>query len=139
MHNRRFLVSSWPVLFCVLLTILNDHYLKYSSLSGFVTGKISDFAGLFFFPFLLKDISNCFPFPPRHRNHRKIFLCILIITAVLFSLLKTAAEFRELFSSLYQNLFHTHVQVVPDLSDLAALIALYGSFLYYNRIREAYE
>jgi hypothetical protein len=33
------------------LLILNDHVLK-SAMPGLVTGKLSDFAGLFFFPFL---------------------------------------------------------------------------------------
>jgi hypothetical protein len=41
-------------LFAVAVLIVNDHVLKHR-FPGLVTGKLSDFAGLFFFPLLLVD------------------------------------------------------------------------------------
>lgn len=52
------LVRPWPVLAMVLLG-LNDHWWKESGLlPGWLTGKLSDFAGLFFFPLLLVTLWN---------------------------------------------------------------------------------
>ncbi len=45
------LLRPWVVA-SVLLLIVNDHALK-MAYPGFVTGKLSDFAGLLFFPYLL--------------------------------------------------------------------------------------
>lgn len=53
---RRFLCEHPLVLTAVFLVAVNDHILKQSVLAGAVTGKLSDFAGLFFFPFLLLDL-----------------------------------------------------------------------------------
>jgi hypothetical protein len=36
---------------CILVLLLNDHLLK-GTIPSILTGKLSDFAGLFFFPFL---------------------------------------------------------------------------------------
>jgi len=51
--GHRDLAHPLPLLAVVVLC-LNDHFLKGSGLlPGWLTGKLSDFAGLFFFPILL--------------------------------------------------------------------------------------
>ncbi len=39
-----------PVAMAIVVTAINDHFLK-AACPGALTGKISDFGGLFFFPF----------------------------------------------------------------------------------------
>jgi hypothetical protein len=52
------LVRPWPVLALVVLAV-NDHVLKGSgAVPGWATGKLSDFAGMLFFPLLLVTLWN---------------------------------------------------------------------------------
>ena len=65
---------------------LNDHVLKGAGvLPAWVTGKLSDFAGLFFFPVLLFALS-AFVHPPRHRLHRATILGVA--TGAVFAAVK---------------------------------------------------
>lgn len=70
--------------------VVNDHVLK-ARFPGFVTGKLSDFAGLVFFPLLLVALTEValrvlrrFTAPSR----RALWICVLLTGAV-FSLTKT--------------------------------------------------
>lgn len=69
----------------VLLLLLNDHFLK-STVPSVLTGKLSDFAGLFFFPFLLSLPSAVLAAPLR--NARSVGAASFLITAVWFSVAK---------------------------------------------------
>ena len=52
----RLFTRPWPVAAAVLL-VVNDHLLKGAGvLPGWLTGKLSDFAGLFFAPLLLAEL-----------------------------------------------------------------------------------
>jgi hypothetical protein len=70
--------------------VVNDHVLK-ARFPGLVTGKLSDFAGLVFFPLLLVALTEValralgrFTRPSR----RALLVCVLL-TGVVFSLTKT--------------------------------------------------
>lgn len=66
-----------PVAIAAVATLaLNDHVLKHAY-PGFLTGKLSDVAGMIFFPLLLA----CF--------HRRGLAIACIATAIVFSLVKT--------------------------------------------------
>jgi len=47
--------SIWPIYLSAILLILNDHILKYEY-PGFVTGKLSDIAGVFLVTLLLRTL-----------------------------------------------------------------------------------
>jgi hypothetical protein len=47
--------TTWPLLLSVFLLILNDRVFKYS-FPGIVTGKISDFSGIFLIVLVLRDV-----------------------------------------------------------------------------------
>src|SRR5688572_14818396 len=50
----------WPLAAVILLAV-NDHVLKGSGLlPNWLTGKLSDFAGLFLFPLLVTALLDCF-------------------------------------------------------------------------------
>jgi hypothetical protein len=74
-----------PVAIVAVATLaLNDHVLKHAY-PGFVTGKLSDVAGMIFFPLLLA----CF--------HRRGLVLACIATAVVFALVKTMPWANELY------------------------------------------
>ena len=112
----------------LLLTFANDHYLKYQ-FPGFVTGKISDFAGLFFFPFFVSALVEIIFYKSFKLEKLVIkhFLIILFMTDLIFILLKYT-HLRTVFTELFSYYFF-NIRIVPDYSDL---IALGGNFAAYK-------
>ena len=100
----------------VFLLLINDLYLKYEY-HNYLTGKLSDFAGLFAFPYFF----SCF-FPKRIKS-------IYIFTALLFVFWKS--EFSQsLFDVAHAN--GIGINRVVDYSDLFALFMLPFSYQYWN-------
>lgn len=106
-YSRGAELLAWPVLLAIALTAANDHFLK-ANFPGFVTGKISDFSGLFFFPFLLTAVFGKI----------RWLLYSAIATGVGFTVLK--------FTGLTMGPF----RIVPDRTDLVALVSLAAAVAY---------
>lgn len=102
----------------LILLLLNDHLLKWLTPS-WLTGKLSDFSGLFFFPFLLAAL---LAFILREKlNTRQVGILAFGITAVWFVLMKTTAwgnAFTENFASF---VLQTRAQIIQDPTDVIAL------------------
>jgi hypothetical protein len=104
-------------IFSVLLLVLNDWYLKQTFSNG-LTGKLSDFAGLFAFPFFLSAI-----FP-------KKAVQLYVFTFLLFIVWKSA--FIQPVIDFLNSLgipFHRTI----DYTDYLALIILPFSFYIFNK------
>ena len=95
---------------CLAILLLNDFYLKYG-FPGFLTGKLSDFAGLIVLPVYCRAL-----FPSLSKKF------ILIGTALFFVWWKSPAS-QPLINVINQYLPWT-VQRVVDYSDLIALSIL---------------
>jgi hypothetical protein len=108
------LISRPLPLAAVALLLLNDHWLKGSGLlPGAVTGKLSDVAGLFFFPVL------CFAVT-RGKIPATLWAAA---TGVVFSAAKVCPPFNQWLTTWWGP-------VAPDLTDLAALAVLPLSTLW---------
>jgi hypothetical protein len=105
-------LCSVPFLVALLLLLLNDFYLK-AEYHNWFTGKLSDVAGLFIFPFFWTV------FLPRHR------LKLYGGTALLFILWKS--PFSEGFIQLFSHYLYPIDRVV-DVTDLLALAILPFSY-----------
>lgn len=70
------------------LLVLNDHVLKHA-FPGFVTGKLSDVAGMVFFPLLLVSLARA--------SDRRALLAACVATAVVFTLVKTLPLANDLY------------------------------------------
>lgn len=108
------------------LLVLNDHVLKQLT-PGVVTGKLSDLAGLAFFPLFLLSLCEL----AGVRRSRPALLACMAATALVFALVKT----QPWALLAYQNglgLFHGGpVQAVLDPTDLFCLPAvLAGLWLF---------
>lgn len=101
----------------LVLLILNDHLFK-PIFHNAVTGKLSDFAGLFIFPAFW---SYFFP------KHKKV---IYIFTALFFIYWKS--EYATAFIEFMNNV-HIPIARVVDYTDLIALIILPLSYYYFSR------
>ena len=100
----------------ICLLLLNDLYLKYTYHNGF-TGKLSDFAGLFAFPFFWSCI-----FPKKIKT-------IYISTAILFVYWKS--EMSQPVFAIIQS-FGVPIDRTVDYSDLVSLSILPFSYWYWK-------
>lgn len=119
----------------ILVLVVNDHFLK-EQLGDVVTGKLSDFAGLVFFPLLLGTIAA----PLFRRQHRlrvdqsTILLGAIVATALVFAainLLEVAEGAFEVGLGMLQYPWrlasggsYTRIDVTRDPSDLIAFASL---------------
>jgi hypothetical protein len=126
-----------PIALCAIaLLIINDHVLK-AAYPGFVTGKLSDFAGLVFFPLLLAAACEQIGL----RCGMKTVVHAVCATAIVFAAIKLSASAGELYRlsiALLQWPFHAlralvagdalpgvgRARLVADRTDLIALVAL---------------
>jgi hypothetical protein len=123
-------------IFAMALLVVNDHVLK-AAYPGLVTGKLSDFAGLMFFPLLLAAASEQVGI----RRGMTAVVAAVIATGIVFASIKlspAAGElyrvglgvlqwpFRAVFALVADDRMPgvAHVQLVADRTDLVALVAL---------------
>lgn len=104
----KILTSIWFLAGLTLL-LLNDFVLK-ELYGNWLTGKISDFAGLFIFPLFWTALF------PRHKN--KIFW----LTGLIFIFWKSS--FSQTFIDIWNNLGLLTISRVVDYSDLISLTVL---------------
>ena len=126
-----------PIL-CMILLGVNDHVLKGSGwVPGVVTGKLSDFAGLVFFPLFLTALLNTVMFGVFRSSERVRWDYSLTrwklwgalgVTVVVFAPLQFYSTWAEIYVRGLQALdlfgwFHGFA-VTPDPWDLTALLVL---------------
>ena len=114
----------------IALTALNDHLLKQGHLlPPAVTGKLSDVAGLFFFPIAVVTAARAARqrFGWRWRGERYGSLAVALATGLAFAACKLSPAVCRWLSAA--------VLVVPDPSDLAALPAIACAWWWLARRR----
>ncbi len=118
-------------LLALIALVVNDHLLKGSGvLSGAVTGKISDFAGLVFFPLLCTAAVDLLLLgaarlgAPVDFSLRPYKLAVATLgTAVLFTLIKLSNDAALTVADILSTIGFPSA-IVADPTDLAALPAL---------------
>ena len=110
------------------LLIVNDHLWKGGRvLPSWITGKISDFAGLFFFPVLLTVlVEHAWRLRGSPASRRRIAWSCVALTSAVFTALKSVPSIAALASTVIGP-------VVCDPTDLVALSALAFSLRYLLR------
>ncbi|MEL6345415.1 MAG: hypothetical protein AAFV53_20070 [Myxococcota bacterium] len=91
-------VTRWTPLAAMLILAANDHWGK-AAAPGWFTGKLSDFAGLLFFPLLLQAIweLGCAATGRYHGPDRRVLLVAAISTGVVFSAINLFDEAGALY------------------------------------------
>ena len=113
------------------LLLLNDHLLK-SLIPSVITGKLSDFAGLLFFPFLL-IISFGWLLDKLHVPVRLTAVLAFILTGITFTLIKTSPFFNQLTRDSVATLVGYPVQILLDVTDLVALLSLVPAWFLWRK------
>jgi hypothetical protein len=129
-------------LLSIAVLVVNDHVLK-AAWPGLVTGKLSDFAGMVFFPLLMVAVMElCLSALARRPvlSHRHLELSI-VATGVVFAGVKLVPEVNSAFAWLLgaaqwlagvflggTTLHLAPTEIVPDTSDIIALPLLALSY-----------
>ena len=132
-----FWISRPLVTFAIIVTFINDHLFKVSELAGLVTGKLSDFAGLFFLPFLILDLLSLLDAKRQKVIYsRRAFIACLLLSTSFFVAIKTSSVFLELFKSMYFEVTTLLIHIVQDPTDLLALIVVPIAYFYFCKHRK---
>ena len=131
-----FFVHPLPALAIIGMAV-NDHWLK-RLYPSWITGKLSDFLGVFYFPLLVCAgfllVTNLIVNPLRRcaresRLTRRMMMFAMLLTAVLMIAVKASPEISQLIERLFtKHLFK--VKMTPDPTDLIALVSLVASYLF---------
>ena len=124
-------LSHISVLASIFLLVVNDHFMKHQYPSA-ITGKISDFAGLYFFPFLIA-LALSIVIENSGKNVRVVGFISFLIVGVLFTAIKTIPLVNSAMETLLSSLTGRSSIIVLDHSDLVALIILFPSWKLWNR------
>ena len=129
-------VMNAPFLLAVVVLVVNDHWLKGSGLlPGAVTGKTSDFAGLFFFPLLLVALArlalSCTGRLPR--LHPGALALAVVATGAAFAAAKCTVAGADAYRAAL-GLVWGSVRFTADPTDLTALAVLPAAFWYGRRL-----
>ncbi len=122
-----FFIHPLPLL-AVVLTAVNDHYLKYQ-FPGMITGKLSDFTGLFYFPLFLCAVVVLLVrlFRKDFVFNRGLLLTAIVLTDAVFCVMKLNSAVKDLFVQWFSD----HVFAIAITSDPTDLIALSISLACY--------
>lgn len=115
---KYYLLKKSLFLLGLLILVLNDFFLKYA-FPNFITGKLSDFAGLFIFPYFFSIFFE--------KNACKIYF----LTSLIFTLWKF--EISQPFIDWISNFTNLAFYRTVDITDLLALTILPFSYLYFKR------
>ena len=140
------LVRPLPM-FALMVLALNDHWLKGSGvLPGWLTGKLSDFAGLLFFPLLLVTLLNLMAHPFAQRGALLARLAspsttqvavACFLTGVFFAGVQLSPQVAAFYgrASVWLSLWDAGkvARVTPDPTDLIALASLLLAFFSARR------
>ena len=104
---------------------------------GLITGKLSDFSGLFYFPLFVAAVVILAGkiFGKQYQINKTFLILIILATDIFFSTFKLSPDFSELFAKYFSHFFFA-VKIQPDPTDL---VALFSSFLCYNFAKKYFK
>src|SRR5437870_2547625 len=82
-------LASPPSLIAIALLLINDHLFK-QMWPSVVTGKLSDFAGLYFAPYVVLVAMFAIPFGPLHGKPFRVACIVYLAIATVFVALKVS-------------------------------------------------
>jgi len=124
MRIRKDILTSDLFVISLIILLVNDFILK-RYFGNWITGKLSDFAGLFIFPLFWSAIF------PRFKNG------IHLITLIFFVFWKSSLSHDFIF--WFNQISIIKVHRIVDYSDFIALISIYFSYRYFGQNKFSIE
>jgi hypothetical protein len=135
-YQKAIYLLTQPVsLAAILILLVNDHILR-QFWPSWLSGKLGDFAWLFFFPVALAAVVS-WAVPVRMQGQVQVTGMLAFgLTGTIFTLAKTLPFFHEAVVKAASQAFGFPVGWLRDPSDLIALSALAASWLWWRRTPE---
>lgn len=121
-------------LLSIAILLLNDHVLKVVSPSWW-TGKLSDFAGLYFFPFIVAAGLSLL-LSKFNLSRERLGQIAFGFVAIWFTLLKTIPFVNSLTAQFTSLFIGAPTRLVMDWSDLMALVSMWPAWNLWNKFRQ---
>ncbi|MBI3737974.1 MAG: hypothetical protein HY258_02890 [Chloroflexi bacterium] len=118
-------------LISIVVLLINDHIWKISNPS-WLTGKISDFAGLFFFPFIIIAVMSLL-FENSNFSCLHVGQMAFVSIGIWFFLAKTYFPVNEVTKTVISFLVGHPTQFTLDWTDSFALLVLWPSWSLWSR------
>jgi len=115
------LTQDYLSIIALLVVVVNDFLIKASPYAGLVSGKVSDFAGMYFLPFLLADL--VLMFSSSMRNAQGIVLGAMLVAAASVVAIKLSPEIGGLCVDGFA-LAGVKARFISDPTDLFSLAML---------------
>ncbi|HNT73819.1 MAG TPA: hypothetical protein PKH77_02245 [Anaerolineae bacterium] len=134
-------LADWPTWVAVAVLLLNDHWLK-ATFPSWWTGKASDFAGLYFFPFLILAGLGGLEWMcarwlhRRFHSPRRAMGLALALTVVWFGALKLSPWTQRPALAVLERVVGGPRRIVADPTDLIALGMLAFTWLRWRVIAQ---
>lgn len=133
LKHIHFFIHPLP-LFAVVIMATNDHYLK-AAFPGLLTGKLSDFAGMFYFPIFvaaLVVLVRSWLNPKSGHLCRRIAIISILFADILLVSVKLRSEVAASVEAFFARVLF-EIEIVPDPTDLLALSMNVLSYLFMRR------
>lgn len=137
MENKAFRKSAYVLtrpytIISILILLFNDHVFRWVSPSWW-TGKVGNFAWLFFFPFICAVIF-AWIIPVRLKSQEHIVASLSFgLVALAFTLFNTLPAVFKAIMDLLAELAPFPVTYISDPTDLIALLALIPGYMVWRR------
>jgi hypothetical protein len=118
-------------LLAVAIMALNDHYLK-MAYPGMITGKLSDFMGVFYFPIFLCALVMLAQASLQGESARltlRLIVCSILFTDAIMIALKLSSGFTLFIENFFAR-FLFEIRIWNDPTDLFALTMNELTFFY---------
>lgn len=116
-------LGDWRFLIALVLLVLNDGFLK-ASHPSWLTGKLSDFAGMVVFPVVLASLVGLATPQLAARHSRRVQTFSLAVAGLTLLAIKTIPAAAAGMESLLQSITGAEQQIVVDSTDLLGLSGL---------------
>ncbi len=134
-------LADWPSWVAVAVLLLNDHWLKVAYPSWW-TGKLSDFAGLYFFPFLVLAGLGGLEWVSarwlhwRFRSPQRVMGLALALTVLWFGALKLSPWTQRPAMMVLERVLGGSRRIIADPTDLMALGMLALTWLRWKSLMQ---
>ncbi len=129
--KTRQILAHHATLLAITLYFVNNHILQ-KMFPTWWTGKLSDFAWLFFFPIVMLFILVSV-FPHRITEKKNFDTFVFLITGIVYSLVKTIPWANNVVAEYIGLIIRIPVFIAVDVTDLLALLALVTSYYFWRR------
>ncbi|WP_413290854.1 hypothetical protein [Bdellovibrio sp. HCB337] len=132
-YKIKFFVHPIP-LTAVAVMALNDHWGKYA-FPGILTGKLSDFCGVFYLPILMLALIVAFDElfgVNKFRLSKRTTIVAILFTDFLMVLVKLSPASARAIEAFFAN-YLFQIQLIQDPTDLTSLLVNPLTYLYLRR------